>query len=187
MNGLDDFKQVLAEFGNLSLWAAGASVVFPFIASFLSIIPPWPVGLNVITAVIQLVTLIVAYQTFSRNNQRITRNIKWLAVLGLFLLLSYMSLFTLFTIYIPPAHRSIVIGYECLSDAQRVFGSKCPFLTIDDLSGAVFDEFLLWTKFSVTVIRVLLVALWFSVFICLALLIGQFLIYQMGRTVRRPS
>jgi hypothetical protein len=75
MNGLDDFKQVLSEFKNLSLWAAGASVVFPFIASFVSIIPPWPAGLNVITAIVQLVTLIVTYQTFSRNAQRITRNV----------------------------------------------------------------------------------------------------------------
>jgi hypothetical protein len=187
MTGLDDFKRVLSEFSNLSLWAAGASVAFPFIASFLSVIPPWPIGLNVITAVIQLVTLIVAYQTFSRNARRITRNVKWLAILGLFLLLLYMGIFTLFTVYIPPAHRSIVIGYECLPDAKKVFEAKCPFLTIDDLSAAAFDEFVLWTKPSIMAIRVSLVALWFSVFICLASLIGQFLIYQMGRTVRPAS
>lgn len=102
MTGLEEFKRVLSEYKNLSLWAAGASIIFPFIASFLSIIPPWPVGLNVITSVVQLVALIVTYQTFRNNARHVTRNVKLLALVGLTVVLGYMVTFTLFTVYVPP-------------------------------------------------------------------------------------
>jgi hypothetical protein len=183
MNGLDDFKRVLREFRNLSVIMAGAAVTTPFLASFIGIIPPWPTGLGAITSVVELVALIVVYQTFDGDEGRVTRNIKWLAFIGFVLLIFYIIAFSMFTIYVPPAHRSIVIGFECLADAQTVFKDRCPFLSIDDLAGAVFDEFALWTKFSVTVVRTGLLVGWIALFIILALLIGQFLIFQMRRKI----
>jgi hypothetical protein len=183
ISGIDEFKRVLREFKNLSLWAGASSLIIPFVASFLSIIPPWPSGLNVITSVAQLVTLIVVYQAFSGSRTRITRNIKTLAFICAGLLLAYMAIFTTFTIYVPQAHRSIVIGYECSPSAQKLFADRCPFLTVDDLATAAYDEFLLWTRISITTTRILLVSLWLSLFICLAMLIGQFLIFQLRRKI----
>ncbi len=183
MTGLEEFKRVLSEYRNLSLWAAGTSVIFPFIASFLSVIPPWPAGLNVITSVMQLGALIVAYQTFRNSARYVNRNVKLWAAIGFAVVLAYMIMFTLFTVYVPPASRSIVVGFECSADAQRLYGQKCPFLGLEELSAAAFDEFLLWTKLSIAVTRTLLIALWFAIFICLAFLIGQFLVYQMKRKV----
>src|ERR1700719_2594580 len=98
MTGLDEFKRVLSEYKNLSLWAAGGSVVFPFIASFLSVIPPWPAGLNIITSVIQLGALIVTYQTFRGRSRLVKRNVKLWALVGLVFVLAYMFMFTLFTL-----------------------------------------------------------------------------------------
>ena len=186
MTGLDEFKRVLGEYKSLSLWAAGSSVIFPFIASFLSVIPPWPDGLNVITAVVQLGALIVAYQT--NSPRRASQNVKLWAILGLIVVLAYIVIFTLFTVYIPYTKRSIVIGFQCLPDAQQLsdhrwYGGTCPFLGLEELKAVAFDEFLLWTKLSIATTRMLLIALWFSIFICLAFLIGQFLVYQMKRTV----
>jgi hypothetical protein len=188
MTGLDEFKRVLAEYKNLSIWAAGASVVFPFIASFVSVIPPWPKGLDVITSILQLGALIVAYQTFRNSGRRVTRGVKLWAVLGLLAVLAYLVVFTLFTIYVPEAKRSIVIGFQCLPNAQQLsdlgkYVGVCPFLGLQDLNGAAYDEFLLWTRLSIAVTRTVLVALWFAIFICLAFMIGQFLVYQMRRTV----
>jgi hypothetical protein len=183
-SGLEEFKGVLSEYAKLSVWAVGGSVVTPFIASFLSIIPPWPSGLNVITSVIQLVTLAISYQGASQNKREVGRAMRWLAFAGFIGLLIYMGAFTMFTIYVPPVRRSIVIGYECLEDARKIFGSRCPFLTLDDLSAAAFDEFLIWTRPSITFVRVLLVGLWLALFICLALLLGQFLAFQMRRRVK---
>jgi hypothetical protein len=183
--GLDDFKQLLKEFRGLSLWAAGGSVVLPFVASFIAVIPPWPNGLNVMTAVFQLVALIFVFQRYSGTKRAtITRNIGILAGAMFVIILGYMVLFSILTIYVPEAKRSIVIGYECLPDAKQIFAAKCPFLDLGDLAGAAYDEFLLWTRLSIALTRSLLIAFWFMFFICLAMLIGQFLVFQMKRTVR---
>lgn len=185
MTGLDDFKHVLKEFSGLSLWSAGGSVALPFIASFIAVIPPWPNGLNLITSVFQLVALIFVYQTYSQSKRAtITRNIGILSAAMFVIILVYMVLFSILTIYVPEAKRSIVIGYECLPNAKLVFGSKCPFLDLEDLAGVAYDEFLLWTRPSIALTRSLLIALWFMFFICLAALIGKFLVFQMKRNVK---
>jgi hypothetical protein len=185
LTGLSEFKRLLKEFRNLSIWTAGASLLIPFVAQFLSIIPPWPKGLSAITAILELVTLILAYQGFKNDPPKVTRSVRLLAAASFVILLVYITSFTLFTIYVPIAGRSIVIGYTCLSEAAKVFGDRCPFLNLDDLSGVAYDEFLLWTKWSVSIVRTSLVALWLLLFFCLSLLIGQFLVFQMKRRVSR--
>jgi hypothetical protein len=187
VTGLEEFKRVISEYKNLSVWAAGASVVFPFIASFLSVIPPWPAGLNVITAVIQLGALIVIYQMYQRGAYRARRVVVVWSIIALLFVLAYMVLFTVLTIYVPSAKRSIVIGFQCLREAQQVYGDSCPWLGLRELSSVAFDEFVLWTKSSIAVARVTLIAVWFGIFISLAFMIGEFLVYQMKRTVSRPN
>ncbi|WP_108520318.1 hypothetical protein [Bradyrhizobium algeriense] len=180
MSGLDRFWQLLHEYSKLSLWAAGGSIVIPFVASFLSIIPPWPTGLNIITSVIQLASLAISYQSASNKAGKVAFNMKILGAVGFALVLVYMFLFTTFTIFVPQAQRSIVIGYECLPDALKVFnGRSCLSLNVDDLATVAFDEFLIWTKTSVAVIRAVLVGVWLSLFVVIASLLGQFLAYQM--------
>lgn len=190
VSGLDEFKQVLGEYKNLALWAAGASVVIPFVASFLAVIPPWPDGLDVLTAVIQLGALVVAYQTFRNQAEVVTTSVKLWASLGLVVLLLYLVVFSMFTVYDPGTSHSYVIGFQCSTGAQQLsdlhkFAGVCPFLQYDDLRTAAFDASALWTKGSLTVMRVVLIALWFLMFICLAFLIGKFLVFQMRRKLHR--
>ena len=188
MTGLDDFKRLLEEFKGLSVWAAGGSVVLPFIASFISVIPPWPAGLNVMTSIFQLVAMIVVYQIYSGSKRAtISRNIAALAAMLFVIILIYLVLFSILTIYVPEAKRSIIIGYECTANARTVFGDKCPGLGLEDLASHAYDEFELWTRSSIAVSRMVLIALWFAFFFFLAALIGKFLVYQMKRKVRAPK
>jgi hypothetical protein len=188
VTGLDEFKQLLKEYRGLSLWAAGGSVVFPFVASFIAIIPPWPTGLNVITCVFQLLALIFVYQRYSSSPKSIiTRNVTILFWVCFVLILVYIVLFSMFTIYVPIAKRSIVVGFKCLPSAEAVFGDKCPYLDLEDLAGVAFDEFQLWTKLSISIIRSALICVWFLFFICLSALIGKFLVYQMRRRVQQAT
>jgi hypothetical protein len=85
ITGLDEFKRLLSEYKSLSVWAAGASIVVPFVASALSVIPPWPGGLDIITAVIQIGALVVAYQTFRNDAQLVTASVKQWDTIGLIL------------------------------------------------------------------------------------------------------
>jgi hypothetical protein len=180
MTGLERFKLLLKEFRNLALWAAGGTVFLPFIASFIAIIPPWPNGLNIMTAVFQFVALMVIYQIYEGKPRRvISRNIGILAAASFAIVLCYIVVFTMFTIYIPGAKGSIVIGFRCSDAAAQRYGDKCPFLGLHELSGVSFDQFELWTSWSIAIMRMILVALWFLFFISLAALMGKFLIFQM--------
>jgi hypothetical protein len=184
------FQKLPREFRHLSTFLAGAAVAAPFLASFVAIAPPWPTGMAAITSAVVLVVLIVVYQTFKGDESNITRSIKWLSVVGLMLLVAYVVLFSMFTIYVPPAKRSIVIGYQCTAEALLVYKAKCPLLTIEELSEAVFDEFQLWTRLSITIVRVTLITGWLSLFVALAAIIGQCLILmrrKISSSARRIS
>jgi hypothetical protein len=138
------------------------------------------------TSVLQLVALITVYQIYSGSKRAtISRNIGILAAVLFIVIIAYMVLFSVLTIYVPQAKRSIVIGYKCAPSAKAVFANKCPFLDLEDLAGVAYDEFLLWTRPSIALTRSLPIALWFIFFICLAALIGKFLVYQMNRNVRK--
>jgi hypothetical protein len=192
LTGLDEFKQLLSEYKSLSVWAAGASIVIPFVASFLAVIPPWPDGLDIITAIIQLGALVVAYQTFRNSAKVVTKSVKRWAAIGLTALLCYLIIFSMFTVYDPGTSHSYIIGFQCLPDARqlselRKLAGVCPFLQYQDLRTVGYDPSLLWTKTSITAIRVSLIAVWFTLFICLAFLIGHFLVFQMRRKLRGTS
>ncbi len=187
MTGLEEFKAVLKEYRNLSLWAAGGSVALPFVASFVAVIPPWPTGLNVITAIFQFLALVFVYQRYSAAPRRIiTRNITILFGACFVLFLIYIVLFSMMTIYVPMAKKSIIIGFRCRSEAVVVFRQKCPNdIGLDDLAAVAFDEFEIWTKASIALTRSLLIGIWFLFFICLASLIGKFLVFQMRRRLKK--
>jgi len=185
VTGLDDFKAVLKEYSNLAIWVAGGSVALPFIASFLSIIPPWPKGLDVITAIFQLLTLILVFQTLSGSSRRkVSRNVIILFVACFVTILAYIVVFISFTIYVPAAKRYIVVGYSCTSDAARVYTDTCPDLGYSALAGVAFDEFRLWTKGSITLVRTGLIGIWFVFFVSLSALVGSFLVFQMSKKGR---
>jgi hypothetical protein len=93
----------------------------------------------------------------------------------------------MFTIYVPTIKRSIVVGFKCLPSAEAVLKDKCPYLDFEDLAGVAFDEFQLWTKLSISIMRSALIGVWFLFFISLSALVGKFLVYQMSRQVRRPA
>ena len=93
--------------------------------------------------------------------------------------------FSQFTIFIPEAKRSIVVGYQCTQDAAKVYPEKCPFLSADELMGAKYDEFILWTKMSIGLIRVSLIALWLAMLLVIDLLICRFVVEASGIKARR--
>lgn len=57
-----------------------------------------------------------------------TRNIALLFAACFLIIVVYVLLFSLFTIQLPQAKRSIVVGYQCLANARLVYGADCPFL-----------------------------------------------------------
>src|SRR5262249_42069341 len=73
-SGLAGFKDLLKEFRGLSAWTVGAGVAVPFAAALASLAPPWPPGVVLVTAVVELVALVFVYQ-FLKLARR--RTINW--------------------------------------------------------------------------------------------------------------
>lgn len=188
-SGLAGFKDLLKEFRGLSVWAVGAGVAVPFAAALASLSPPWPPGVVMVTAIVELVALVFVYQ-FLKSARR--RTINWvlsvsavvLAIVGI----TYLVALSLYTYETPMTKERWVKGFDCTRDARAVFKDKCPDLGLDELKSAEYEAERLWTARSVAIVRTSLVALWALAFMALSVLLGSFIVYQSrgGKTTKPP-
>ena len=179
-SGLVGFKELLKEFRGLSIWAVGGSVAVPFAAALVSLSPPWPPAIILVTAIAELVALIYVYQ-FLKSGRRKSIN-RILAASGLMLALLgavYLTAMSLYTFQVPTTKQRFVKGYECTPEASAVFKGKCPDLGLDELKTAEYNADRLWTARSIAATRMAIVALWLASFLALSVLVGSFLVYQM--------
>ncbi|MCA1621496.1 MAG: hypothetical protein LC795_19930 [Acidobacteria bacterium] len=180
-SGLDDFKLLLKEFRGLSQWAVvGGSVVVPFAAYLASLSPPWPTGIVPVTAIVELVALMLVFQFYHDSSRRVINRVL-LASVAVFALTGvvYLGSVSYFTYEVPTTKERFVKGYECTADARLVFKERCPDLGIDELSTAEYKAERLWTRKSIAVTRTSLALLWAVVFVGLSFAVGSFLCYQM--------
>lgn len=61
MTELAQFKVLLKEYRGAAIWAAGGSVAIPIVAEFVTIVPPYPDGVSIITAIFQLLVLALVF------------------------------------------------------------------------------------------------------------------------------
>jgi hypothetical protein len=179
-SGLVGFKELLKEFRGLSVWAVGGSVAVPFAAALVSLSPPWPAAIVLVTAIAELVALIYVYQFLKSARRRSINRI--LAVGGLMLAILgavYLTAISLYTFQVPTTKERFVRGFECTAEASAVFRDKCPNLGLDELKTAEYDADRLWTARSIAATRMAIVALWLASFGALSVLVGSFLVYQM--------
>jgi hypothetical protein len=94
----------------------------------------------------------------------------------------YLVIVSQFTFTEPLTKLRDVKGFVCTSDALIVYRDLCPWLHDDQLMGAEWDASRLWTLWSITVVRVLLVTFWALSFTSLSSLIGSFVVYQSSGT-----
>ena len=190
-SGLVGFKDLLKEFRGLSVWAVGGSVAVPFAAALAALSPPWPPAIVLVTAVAELVALIYVYQFLKKARRKLIDRI--LAVSGMLLVVfgaAYLMTVSLYTYEVPTTKERFVKGYQCTADAVAVFKEKCPDLGLDELKTAEYTAARLWSERSIAITRLTLVALWLAAFTALSVLVGSFLVYQMGAggTIRkRPA
>src|SRR5262245_4193246 len=149
-DGLTGFKQILEEFRGLSSWAVGGAVAVPFVAALADLAPPWPKGIVVTTAILELVALVLVYQLLrTAPKKRIDRTLLGSAALLALSSLIYLAALSFFVYEVPNDGGRWVKGFVCTADAQAVFAARCPFLGMDELRTAEFEAERLWTAWSV--------------------------------------
>jgi len=184
--GLDGFKELLKEFRELGLWAAGGATV-PFAAHLVSLSPPWPKGIVVVTSLVELIALVFVYQFVKSARRRTVNRILMAGTLVMTLAGAvYLVGNSIYTYEVPTTKERFIKGYVCTENAQLVFKGKCPVLDLDDLATANYEAERLWTAASIATTRVSLVFFWLAAFVALSAVIGSFVVYQAQVQSRKP-
>jgi hypothetical protein len=176
--GMQGFWHLLREVRHLLTWGVGSATV-PIAIGFTSFYPPWPPAIVQLTALLQVVALVLTYHTFRQASAKVLNRLlaTSAAVLCIGSLLYLVGL-SQFTFTEPLSKLRFVKGFICTSDAFTVYHDMCPWLGDDQLRQAEWEAPRLWTLWSVTVVRVALVLLWLVSFVALSTLLGSFVVHQ---------
>lgn len=183
--GYDDFLETLKNFRSLSSTALGAGAMVPFVAYVANISPPWPPGIMLITALIELVTIIMVFQLTRPLGRAVINRVLIYNCVFLFMAsLVYLILFSWLTFVTPKTGQRWVAGFYCLNETRLVYG-ECLFLPYNALPDAQYEAAKLWTGWSIAISKISLVATWLLSFVFLSALISTFIVFQMKTKSRR--
>lgn len=183
----DDFLVMMSRFKRLSFLAIGAGVAVPFVAGLASISPPWPPGVELMTAVVELLALILVFHIlYRKKRRRATLVLGSSAALLIITAAAYLVLSSLLTFTTPePGNTRQVKGLVCQSHIEETFPSQCPLdITAETLAGAGWDPDQIWTPTSIAAGRAVLTLVWMMSFIFLSSTFGAFIVYQSGQSAR---
>ena len=175
----DDFLDILKKFKTLSVTALGTGAAVPFFAYVAKIAPPWPPGVMLLTALTELVSLVLVFQFLrTKGRKSVNRAMAIIAPLLFLTSLGYLVLLSVFT-YVPPhTTERFTKGFVCRPNIQALYPKECPLVSREILSGAQYIAENIWTDWSVQLMQVAIPCFWLAAFILLSGLIGAFLVFQ---------
>lgn len=149
------FREIAKVIGYASVFAA-----IPLFASLQNLQPPWPGGIAYVSSAIIFLATILVWE-LGRGMRRARRRSLLLLAAGLTMmgLFVYLYLYSTYVVPIDGAER-VIIGYECNPQTRAVYKDMCPNLGEIELSRAGYDPRLLFTRQSLSVVRLGLVASW---------------------------
>jgi hypothetical protein len=155
----------------LAIGAGFASI--PLFASLASLQPPWPPAIGAVSAGLVMAGALIIWE-WTRNS-RIRNRRRWIlsaALIAVASILGYMILYSLFVENVPGTSLRVVRGYECTRNALLVYKDACPDLPSDAFAGAEWESTELWTRQSVTTVRVGLAGAWLLFTAALTMTVG---------------
>lgn len=186
MSGIDSFFNILAAYKKTLSWALGSSAILPLLASFAGLSPFWPPGVPLLTSLFTLISVIICFQVLNRESKRVVTKIMiWSIIAFLFFLIAYLVIFSVFTTKLPTTGEMIYLGCgwsdfskEIASDFMIDIDQDCPGQFDRILRSAEYESSVVWTKSSLTIIRILALGFWLISFSFFAIFVGSFLVYQ---------
>jgi hypothetical protein len=191
-SGFSDFVATLRHYRSLLIWSTTAAVLLPTAASRVDLTPPWPPGIVLTSALLQLIVAVVTFQLLGRASRSVIS--RFLAATACALVIfssAYLVAVSQLTFIGGPAKERLVKGLTCSADALRLpdFAKDCPLLT-EDLIGRAEHVDQLWTTTSVTEARIILVGLWYLALATFSACLVAFIVFQSqqrGRFAVRPN
>lgn len=191
-NGIEEFKEVMADFRSVTSLVAKGAVAAPFADIILrqfdtGIGPPWPPGVLIITSIVELLVLMVIFNFFFRAKAKTLDKLMVAALIALCItFVGYLLLFSHFTEPHPKTHKLMVSGYEPVSeDMRQAFAEG--YTNEQALEENEYTPAKVWTKRSITNVRVGILLAWLVAFGSLSAFIGLFVMAQRRKTVRRAA
>lgn len=189
--GLDAFHAHLKEVARLAAWVLPTAGISPIVASLVGLNPPWPnvTGLTVATSAAVLFTVMAVFQLLNSRDRALVGKAMLASLwIGATFFIIYLALLGLFVFEAESGDR-IVKGFRCSVEAAQLYPTKCPWLGVDELKAATYEESRLWTHTSIAAVRVLLLLCWLCVFIAFSTCMGAFVRHQAqtASKPRRPS
>jgi hypothetical protein len=182
-SGLEEFKEVVSDFRNLGAFAINSTVIAPLATPLFPLYPSWPAGISILTTLSELLVLICIFHFwFYLNRKRLNRRMLAALVLLCISLVVYLALYDLFTFKRPANKERDVKGFVLRSDVAPLIGDQ--FTAEDALMEAEYKPKEVWAAWSITTMRILLLAFWLLFFVSLSTFVGLFVMYQRRRTIK---
>lgn len=164
----------------------GLFAALPAVVALAGLEPPWPPAIGGVSALLVLVSSLLVWEWVRNARQAHRRGWILAAVLLTSIgLVGYLILYSLFIEPIPDGRGERVIrGFACTADALAVYGDKCPDLPREALADAEWESVALWTRQSVTIVRLGLALTWILFIAGLISTIGAILA---GRRLKVPA
>ncbi|MCB1498934.1 MAG: hypothetical protein KDK07_03960 [Bauldia sp.] len=180
---MTEFWETVRELERFWAWIVAAASL-PFLASLIEITPPWPPAITVLTSIIAIVAVVLAYHFARTMKNRSVSVIVVITIVVLFIFsATYLGMLSQFSAKISDGSR-VVTGFVCTPYAQQIYPDRCPWLTESELKLAEWTPSLLWTSLSITASRMALVIFWLGSFLLLSFFLGLFIVVQRRR---RPA
>lgn len=146
----------------IKVLAIGAGfATIPLFASLAALQPPWPPAIGFVSAALVMAGALIIWEWTRNGRVRHRRRLILLGacvtLLGLF---AYLFLYSLFIEVMPGTGERLVRGYRCTPEAQYVYPEYCPDLSIQQVLEAEGDPLRLWTRASITNVRLGLTGSW---------------------------
>jgi hypothetical protein len=185
--GLEEFREIITDIRSLTSWAVNTAVVAPLADFILKIGAPWPVGVPIITSLVELITFIGIFQFWSRKSQKFSSRV---LIISFFILVlsffSYLYLFDSYTFVNPATQKRYTKGFLVKPEIQEMIPDY--FKNPDQaLAGSEYKEEEIWEPNSITAARLVLLLNWLILFISLSIFIGTFVMAQRRKRVRTPN
>jgi hypothetical protein len=182
MQSFSEFADYVQRFKWVAGLIVGAAGLTPVIAAFAGMNPAWPEKIEILTSLLIVVTLILAFVlTSGVRAKRVKRIVLGTALAFVISLFGYLYAFGRFVYEVPGTKSSVTLGCTWKKDAlegAKIFrisaANQCPGDFEDLLANAEYAPSAVWTPESLSTTRLLVLALWLAVFTSLAAFIGAF-------------
>lgn len=182
MAKFEDFSDYIKRFKWVAALIVGGAGLSPVIAAMAGFDPAWPNGISIITSLLIIVTLILAFvftTDISAAWKRAIIATSALTFIGS--LFFYLYLFDRFVYLVPNTEASITLGCGWTKDARNY--AKMIDISLDEQCPGDFEEMLsnaeylpqsIWLNESLTTNRLKILASWLLTFTALSAFLGSF-------------